>query len=204
MDEWKIKDELKPKGIKGISDQQIEYHFETHYKGYVKKLNEIWQKLASSDRGAANQNYSDFRALKLEETFNYDGSLLHELYFANISSTSNQIPSTIKEAIEKDFGSYENWLADFKAVGTAFRGWALTIFDLNTGKIRNIGCDVHNSNGIWNAIVLLAMDVYEHAYYTDYGPKRAPYIDSFISAINWNEVERRFIAAKKAYEALGE
>jgi len=202
MEEWKIKDELKPKGIKGISDQQIEYHFESHYKGYVKKLNEIWQKLDSSDRAAANQNYSDFRALKLEETFNYNGSLLHELYFANIFGSGSQISQAVKQDIEHDFGSYEKWLEDFKAVGMAFRGWSLMVFDLNTGKIRNIGVDIHNSNGIWNAVVLLAMDVYEHAYYTDYGPKRAPYIESFINAINWKEVERRLNAAKKAYNAL--
>jgi hypothetical protein len=64
------RDDLKPEGLKGISNQQIEYHFETHYKGYVNKLNEVWDKLQTADRSKANQNYSDYRALKVEESFN--------------------------------------------------------------------------------------------------------------------------------------
>jgi Fe-Mn family superoxide dismutase len=199
-EKWEAKDKLKPKGLDGISDQQIEYHFETHYKGYVNKLNEIWEKLTSADRTKANQNYSEFRELKLEETFNFDGSLLHELYFDNLSNGHGQIPEDLKKHLEKDFGSYEKWVEDFKATGVAFRGWSLLVYDLNTGKLRNIGADVHNTNGIWNAIVLMALDVYEHAYYTDYGPKRAPYLDAFMKNVNWPAVSKRYEKAKKIYE----
>ena len=199
-EKWEKKTTLKPKGLNGISDQQIEYHFETHYNGYVTKLNEIWEKMQTVDRSKANQNYSEFRELKLEETFNYDGSLLHELYFENLHSGSSSAPESFKSQVAKDFGSYEKWLEDFKATGIAFRGWSLLVFDLNTGKLRNIGADVHNTNGIWNAIVILSLDVYEHAYYTDYGPKRAPYLDAFMKNVNWSEVEKRLQKAQKAYE----
>ena len=199
-EKWEKKTTLKPKGLDGISDQQIEYHFETHYNGYVTKLNEIWEKMQTVDRSKANQNYSEFRELKLEETFNYDGSLLHELYFENLHSGSSSAPKSFKSQVAKDFGSYEKWLEDFKATGVAFRGWSLLVFDLNTGKLRNIGADVHNTNGIWNAIVILSLDVYEHAYYTDYGPKRAPYLDAFMKNVNWSEVEKRLQKAQKAYE----
>ncbi|MEM0158714.1 MAG: Fe-Mn family superoxide dismutase [Thermoplasmataceae archaeon] len=199
---WQEKNSLKPKGLDGISDQQIEYHFETHYKGYVKKLNEIWEKLPSADRSKANQNYSEFRELKLEETFNYDGALLHELYFEGLQNAKANVPENFRKAVEKDFGSYEKWVEDFKAVGTAFRGWSICVFDLNTGKIRNIGADAHNSNAIWNAVVLLALDVYEHAYYTDYGPKRAPYLDAFMKNVKWSAVESRLSKALKMYEVF--
>jgi len=197
---WQIKDKLKPSGLDGISDKQIDYHFETHYKGYVNKLNEIWEKLPNADRSKANQNYSEFRELKLEETFNYDGSLLHEIYFSNLSKDHVPVPETFKKQVEKDFGSYEKWVEDFKATGIAFRGWSLCVYDLNTGRLRNIGADVHNTNGIWNAIVVLALDVYEHAYYTDYGPKRAPYLDAFLKNVKWQDVEQRLEKAKKMYE----
>ncbi len=201
-EKWEKKSALKPKGLDGISDQQIEYHFETHYSGYVTKLNEIWEKMQTVDRSKANQNYSEFRELKLEETFNYDGSLLHELYFGNLHSGSSQVPESFKSQVAKDFGSYEKWLEDFKATGIAFRGWSLLVFDLNTGKLRNVGADVHNTNGIWNAIVILSLDVYEHAYYSDYGPKRAPYLDAFMKNVNWHEVEKRLEKANKAYLAF--
>ncbi|WMT45484.1 MAG: Fe-Mn family superoxide dismutase [Cuniculiplasma divulgatum] len=197
---WQIKDKLKPSGLDGISDKQIDYHFETHYKGYVNKLNEIWEKLPNADRSKANQNYSEFRELKLEETFNFDGSLLHETYFANLAKEHAPVSESFKKQVEKDFGSYEKWVEDFKATGVAFRGWSLCVFDLNTGKLRNVGADVHNTNGIWNAILVLALDVYEHAYYTDYGPKRAPYLDAFLKNVKWSDVEQRLEKAKKMYE----
>lgn len=201
-EKWNGKDGLKPKDLDGISNQQIDYHFETHYKGYVNKLNEIWEKLLSTDRSKANQNYSEFRELKLEETFNYDGALLHELYFGNLQKGHEKVPESFKKAVEKDFGSYEKWAEDFKATGIAFRGWSLLVFDLNTGKLRNIGADVHNTNGIWNALVVLSLDVYEHAYYTDYGPKRAGYLDAFMKNVNWKLVEERLAKAQKVYEVF--
>ncbi len=201
-DKWNTKDSVKPKDLEGISNQQIEYHFETHYKGYVNKLNEIWEKLPNADRSKANQNYSEFRELKTEETFNYDGALLHEYYFQGLHKEESKVPESVKKEIEASFGSYEKWVEDFKATGVAFRGWSLLVFDLNTGKLRNIGADAHNNNGIWNAILILALDVYEHAYYTDYGPKRAPYLDAFMKNVSWKHVEGRLSKAKKMYEVF--
>ncbi|MCL5804270.1 MAG: superoxide dismutase [Candidatus Thermoplasmatota archaeon] len=201
-EKWNIKENLKSKDLDGISNQQIEYHFETHYKGYVNKLNEIWEKLPSVDRSKANQNYSEFRELKNEETFNYDGSLLHEYYFQGLHKEESKVPESVKKEIEASFGTYEKWVEDFKATGVAFRGWSLLVFDLNTGKLRNIGADAHNTNGIWNAILILALDVYEHAYYTDYGPKRAPYLDAFMKNVSWKHVEERLNKAKKMYEVF--
>ncbi|MCI2412989.1 MAG: superoxide dismutase [Candidatus Thermoplasmatota archaeon] len=203
VEKWEKKNQFKPKGLDGISDQQIEYHFETHYNGYVTKLNEIWEKLPNADRSKANQNYSEFRELKLEETFNYDGSLLHEIYFESLKKDGlKNLSEELKKKISEDFGSYEKWVEDFKATGTAFRGWALLVYDLNTGKLRNIGADVHNTNGIWNAIVVMALDVYEHAYYVDYGAKRAPYLDAFMKNVDWASVNKRFEKAHKAYLAF--
>jgi Fe-Mn family superoxide dismutase len=199
-DKWNPKDNVKPKDLEGISNQQIDYHFETHYKGYVNKLNEIWEKLPNADRSKANQNYSEFRELKNEETFNYDGALLHEYYFQALHKAGSSAPESVKKEIEASFGSYEKWVEDFKATGIAFRGWSLLVFDLNTGKLRNIGTDAHNNNGIWNAVLILALDVYEHAYYTDYGPKRAPYLDAFMKNVSWKHVEERLNKAKKMYE----
>ena len=201
-EKWNIKENLKSKDLDGISNQQIEYHFETHYKGYVNKLNEIWEKLPSVDRSKANQNYSEFRELKNEETFNYDGSLLHEYYFQGLHKEDPKVPESVKKEIEASFGTYEKWVEDFKATGIAFRGWSLLVFDLNTGKLRNIGADAHNTNGIWNAILILALDVYEHAYYTDYGPKRGPYLDAFMKNVSWKHVEERLGKAKKMYEVF--
>jgi len=197
------KTELKPLGLKGISDQQLEYHFETHYRGYVAKLNEVWEKLQTVDRSKANQNFSDYRALKVEESFNLMGVVLHELYFENIKDGMGTKPSAkLMEQIGKNFGSFEKWKEDFKACGIALRGWAVLVYDLSTGRLINNGLDAHNMYGFLNVIPLLVLDVYEHAYYTDQGPKRPLYIDAFFENINWNVVNKRLERALQTQKAF--
>ena len=192
MEKIEPREELKPTGLIGISDKQIDFHFNTHYKGYVNKLNEILEKLETVDRSKANQNYSEYRALKVEETFNHMGVVLHELYFENLKNGRGTKPGEkLTEMINKNFGSMEKWKEDFKACGTAHRGWALLVFDLSTGRLINNGLDAHNVYNLSNAIPLLVLDVYEHAYYVDYGPKRAPYLDAFLENVNWEVVNRR-------------
>lgn len=193
------REELKPKGLKGISDQQLTYHFDTHYKGYVAKINEIWEKMQTVDRSKANQNFSDYRALKVEESFNWMGVVLHEHYFENIKDGKGTAPGAkLMEHINRNFGSFDKWKEDFKACGIALRGWAVLVYDLTSGKLINNGLDAHNVYSLLNAIPLLVLDVYEHAYYTDQGPKRPPYIDAFFENVNWNVVNKRFDAALKA------
>ncbi len=194
------KDQLKPRGLTGISDQQLDYHFETHYKGYVAKVNEVWEKLQTVDRSKANQNFSDYRALKVEESFNYMGVVLHELYFENLKDGSGTKPrAKLMEHIEKDFGSFEKWREDFKACGLALRGWAVLVYDLTNGKLINNGLDAHNMYGFLNTVPLLVLDVYEHAYYFDQGPKRAPYIEAFLNNVNWNAVNERLEKAIRTH-----
>ncbi len=192
------KDQFKPKGLKGISDQQIEFHFETHYKGYVAKMNEILEKLETVDRSKANQNFSDYRALKVEESFNWMGVVLHELYFENIKDGAGTSPGAkLNQIIKDNFGSFDKWKEDFKACGIALRGWAVLVYDLSSRRLVNNGLDAHNVYGFLNSIPLLVLDVYEHAYYTDQGPKRPPYIDRFFENVNWSVVNRRLDAALK-------
>jgi Fe-Mn family superoxide dismutase len=197
------KDGLKPKNLKGISDQQIEYHFEIHYKGYVNKINEIWERLETVDRNKANQNYSEYRAMKVEESFNWMGVVLHELYFENIKDGAGTKPSSrFLEQIQKNFGSFEKWKEDFKACGMALRGWTVLAYDLSSGRLINNGLDAHNMYGFIYSVPLLVLDVYEHAYYTDQGPRRPSYIDAFFENINWSVVDKRLEKAIQAYQSL--
>ncbi len=199
----KPKDNVKPKGLKGISDNQIEPHFEKHYKGYVKAVNEIWQKLESeADLETANQNMSKFRALKVEESWNYMGTVLHEMYFENLKANSGKLSLALKGEIEKTFGSWEKFKQTFVATGTALRGWAVLVLDLSSGRLMINGLDAHNVYGFLNTIPILVLDVYEHAYYIDQGPARGKYIDAFFENINWEIVNKRYEKAKKAYSAV--
>lgn len=181
-----------------LSERQLSEHHDVLYAGYVNKLNEIEEKLPGADKGKANATFSDFRALKKEEVFAQNGILLHELYFENIAPKNNgedeEANLSIRQAIEKDFGSFSVWQEDFLACGMSSRGWVILGFNPADGQLHNYIADVHDVGGVWNAKPLLVLDVYEHAYFIDYGTKKKDYINAFIKNINWDIVEKRFKA----------
>lgn len=183
--------EAKPlpyRELKGLSERQLMEHHDVLYVGYVNKLAEIRDKLMKTSRTDANATYSEIRALKHEESFALDAVKLHEAYFASLGGAGGSPDGNARKLIDEDFGSFEKWLEDFKAAGIAARGWVILAFDLDDDMVHNYSCDVHNQGGIWNAIPLLVLDVYEHAYFIDYGTNRKAYVDAFTQNINWEYV----------------
>jgi superoxide dismutase, Fe-Mn family len=176
-------------GVAGMSAKLMGEHYKL-YEGYVKKANEILEKLKSVDRSTANAVYSDLRALKLGYSFALDAIKAHELYFQNISGKGGQPSGWLGSQIEKSFGSYDDWMADMKATGIAARGWVWFAFDWQTGQLFNFLGDAHDAFPIWHATPLVALDVYEHAYMIDYGVARADYIDAFFKNLDWDSVEK--------------
>ena len=180
--------------LRGISENQIRQHF-TLYEGYVNKANEIWGRLETVDKTIANQTFSEFRELKVELSFAWDGVKLHELYFDNLGGAGGDPPDEVRRVLEDSYGSYDRWLQDFKASGISARGWVISAYDYKLGKIFNYISDAHNLYGIWSAEPMLVLDTYEHAYMIDYGVKRPPYIDAFVNNIDWETVAKRLAAA---------
>ncbi|WP_051276283.1 superoxide dismutase [Desulfovirgula thermocuniculi] len=177
--------------LRGISSYNMQEHYKL-YQGYVNKTNEIRTLLKATERAAANATYSPFRELKVEESYAYNGVKLHELYFGNLGGAGGHPPRALQEAMVNSFGSLEAWEEDFKACGLAARGWAVLAFDPDDGLLHNYTLDAHNVGLILNMKPLLVMDVYEHAYYMDYGTDRRGYIEAFWQNINWDAVLMRF------------
>lgn len=183
---------LKYTELDGLSEKQLKEHHDVLYAGYVKKIGEIEEKLKTVDVSSANATYSDLRELKMEETFALNGVKLHEGYFDNMSKGGNgNVFGKILEMVHRDFGSYENWEKEFRALGLSARGWVVLCYDLEEKKLKNVICDSHNQGGLWNAITILIMDVYEHAYFIDYATARKTYIDAFFKNIDWQFIDHR-------------
>ena len=176
--------------LKGISEQLTKWHHDTHYAGYVNKRNEIEEKLKTIDKSKANANYSEYGELKRRETFNASGQLLHELYWDVLGGDGTPVEGKLLGKISEDFGSFEVWKADIIACAKASTGWAILCLD--EGKLRNFLCDSHNQGAVWSATALLAVDVFEHAYYHDYGPDKAKYIEAYLSNVDWKKVDGHF------------
>ncbi len=177
--------------INGLSPNQIKQH-KTLYAGYVKSRNEIAQSLATADRLTANsRTYSQFRALKVAETYAVNGSILHELYFENLATQPMAMGPLTKQLILESFGTLEAFKQDFMASGNSARGWVLTCYSLDDKRVHNFVLEEHNQHVPVLALPLLVLDVYEHAYMIDFGIQRPPYLKVFWDAINWDIVEER-------------
>ena len=187
-------EEIAPRALKpalleldGISRAAVEAHYKL-YQGYVAKRNEILGRLADAELDAANQTYSDFRALKVDLTFAIGGIKNHEIYFDHLGGDGGDPQGAIRDLIVRDFGSVDAWRADLKATGMAARGWAWTAYDWDEGRLFNYLGDAQNTFPVWNASPLVALDVYEHAYFLDYQTDRASYIDAFFANLDWSVV----------------
>jgi len=175
--------------LSGISARTMEEHYEL-YKGYVAKTNEIQEKLYSVDRSTANQVYSDLRALRVELSFATGGVKNHETYFGHLGGKGGTPAGRVMEMIRRDYPSYDAWLADFKASGLAARGWVWLAYDHDWHTLTTVIGDAQNTFPLWNATPILALDVYEHAYWIDYGRARAKYIEAFFNNLDWSVVEQ--------------
>ncbi len=182
---------LKYKELPGISEKQLSEHHDVLYAGYVKKYNEIVEKLKTAELEGANGTYSELRELQLEKSFALNGVKLHELYFENMTPESQGINGEVKEMIESKWGSVEAWADQFAAMGLASRGWVVLGWDADQNELDSYLCDVHNQGGIWHTTPVLVMDVYEHAYFLDYATTRKDYISAFMKIIDWDVVNKR-------------
>jgi superoxide dismutase, Fe-Mn family len=198
IDLYKVKTQLKPKNLKGISQNQIDQHWSL-YEGYVSQVNQLDNELKKlREQGKGNsQNYADRRR---RYGFEYNGMILHELYFENMANIKQEtISKDLKKQLEKTFGSLEKWRQDFKNCGTTRGiGWVILYLDPQNKNLINAFIDDHEIGTISNFKPLLVMDVWEHAYMVDHNVKGRPdYIDSFFNNINWPIVNQRFKNAQK-------
>ena len=178
--------------IPWLTTEQVAEHL-TLYQGYVSKRNEIAKTLNSIDTTKpTSTTYSEFRSLKVAETFAVNGDILHRLYFENISAKKPlKLGSQMMELILEAFGSLDAYKNDLNECGLSARGWVITAYSLDDNRIHNFTLDAHNQTVPVLVMPLLVLDVYEHAYFIDFGTKRASYIQLFENNINWDVVEDR-------------
>jgi Fe-Mn family superoxide dismutase len=161
------------------------------YEGYVNKANETREKLATIDPSKGNATYSEVRALKRGESFALNGAKLHELYFEQLGGSGKPSGGLLK-VIQQQYQSYEKFLSEFKGAGLSARGWAVLAYDTREEELFIYVTDDQHNGHVIQSIPILPMDVFEHAYYIDYGTNRAGYIDAFLNNLDWNVINARY------------
>ncbi|MCS6873924.1 MAG: superoxide dismutase [Pyrinomonadaceae bacterium] len=195
---WNLSD------LNGISNRTLEIHFKL-YEGYVTNTNLLNEKIAEliKDGNLDPTKTAAFSELKRRFGFEYNGMVLHEYYFDNLTKDGSGDPSkdsAFYKAAEASFGSYETWKADFINVGKMRGvGWAICYQDPVTGTLSNHWINMHETGNVAGYKPILVMDVWEHAFILDYVPADRPkYIEAFFSNINWEAVNSRLIATETA------
>jgi Fe-Mn family superoxide dismutase len=178
-------------GMEGFSETLLRNHF-TLYQGYVTNTNKLADSLAAmlKEEKVGTPEYAE---LKRRMGFEFDGMRLHEYYFENLGGkTPLDKSAKFARKVADAFGSYDVWEQDFRATG-AMRGigWVVLYQDNVTGWLFNQWINEHEVGHFAGCHPILVMDVFEHAFITDYGLKRADYIGVFFKNINWNVVESR-------------
>ncbi len=195
--EYKTQDFSHLIGTPGFSDELLNNHFKL-YEGYVVNTNKLIEKIIELDKKDEHDSPC-FAELKRRLGWEWNGMRLHELYFGNLTKGSNSfnIESTIGKKITEQFGAFEVWDKYMRASG-ALRGvgWVVLYYDTLGDMVFSSWINEHDVGHPTGCTPLLVMDVFEHAYLTDYGLARADYIDAFMKAVDWEVVNKRFEAVK--------
>ncbi len=185
--------------LKGISDHTLELHFKL-YEGYVKETNRLNEKISEilHDGKIDQEEMPAYAELTRRLGFEYNGMVLHEYYFGNLSKNGRSDAahdSVFYQAATLSFGSYDTWKADFVGVGKMRGvGWAICYKNPANDRLSNHWISLHEIGNIAGFTPVLVMDVWEHAFLLDYPPaERTKYIDAFFANVNWKAVEERVL-----------
>lgn len=176
--------------LKGITTKNIEEHLKL-YAGYVKNTNLILEKVAELKKDAEKNAY-----LLSEVTrrfgFEYNGMRNHEVYFSSLEGGSATLSDgPLMKMIVETWGSYEAWLAEFKAIAlTRGIGWAMLYYDRKENRLLHAWVDEQHLGQLQDCTLILALDMWEHSYVADYQPSgKKNYVEDFFANLNWEVVE---------------
>lgn len=178
-----------------ISAQTLSFHHGKHHQTYVTNLNNLIQGTDLEQKSLEDIIQSAAKNPQQVGIFNNAAQVWNHTFFWNCMKPQGggQPTGSLKLAIEKAFGSYEAFAAEFKqAAITQFgSGWAWLVIEKGTLRILKTGnADLPMIHG---AKALLTCDVWEHAYYLDYQNRRADYVDMFLNhLVNWDFATRLF------------
>lgn len=192
-------DKFSPKNfdiptLEGISAKNIEEHLKL-YRGYVTNANLILNKI-NEYASDSEKNAFVLGELQRRFSFEFDGMRNHEYYFHSLELRATHLlnDSSLKTAIEKEWGSFDAWLARFKAIAmTRGVGWAMLYYDKKTGHLLNQWVEEQHLGHLTGLSPILALDMWEHAYVYDYPTsEKKKYVEAFFANLNWNVIEENF------------
>ena len=189
-----------------ISEEQLKLHHDKHHQKYVNDANKL---LTNIDEAMKTDTTLDYwisygyvKALTKELAFNIGGHMLHTTFWENMAPAGKggggQPGGAIADVINKEFGSFDAFKKIFSAAATSTEGsgWAALAMHPCIGRPIIVQIEKHNVNVIPNFQILMALDVWEHAYYIDYKNERPKFVEAFWNVVNWDKVNKNLALIK--------
>ncbi|WP_188205945.1 superoxide dismutase [Alkalibacillus aidingensis] len=186
-----------------ISGRIMRLHHQDHHQSYVDGLNKAEKEMQKA------RKKNDFDLIKhweREAAFNGAGHYLHTIFWNVMSPDGGGEPGgELLDEFNQSFGSFDAFKNHFTEAANHVEGvgWAILVWAPRSHRLEILQAEKHQNLSQWDVIPLLVLDVWEHAYYLQYENKRGDYVDNWWNVVNWDEVEKRYLAAKdvkwKAY-----
>ncbi|WP_099333218.1 superoxide dismutase [Actinomyces minihominis] len=185
-----------------ISAEIMELHHSKHHQAYVDGANAALAALEAA------REAGDMAAVNMYEknlAFHLGGHSNHSVFWKNMAPNAGGDPKgELAAAIDENFGSLEKFKKQFTAaaMGLQGSGWAVLAFDTISGRLVTFQLYDQQGNVPVGTVPLLMLDMWEHAFYLDYKNVKGSYVDAWWNVVNWDDVARRYEAAKTAYATL--
>ena len=181
--------------LNGLSKKQIDVHLAL-YEGYVKHTNLIMEKISQYKERDAEGNAYAIAELRRRLGFEFDGMRMHEYYFEQFEggATAPAGESALMSAVTEKYGGWDAFIAHIKEVtGTRGIGWVIVYADPRANTLHTAFVGDHEIGQLAGLPILLAVDLWEHAYMVDYVPaEKKTYVEAFLDNVNWTVIEERF------------
>ncbi len=181
-----------------IDAKTMEIHHTKHHQTYVDKLNAALSGHDSLAELTVNELISDLTRVPEEirtAVRNHGGGHSNHSFFWTLLKTDVPLGGAVLEAIERDFGSFEDFKSEFSTKATLLFGSGWTWLTADQGKLSIVTTPNQDSPVSAGKTLVLGLDVWEHAYYLKYQNRRPEYINAFFDIINWEKVNSLFLAA---------
>lgn len=179
-----------------IDEATMRLHHDAHHQSYVDGLNNAENKLEEARKTG---NFELVKHWERELAFHGAGHYLHTIFWSIMNPKGGGAPTgELAQQINQDFGSFERFKKHFTEAADKVEGsgWAILVWSPRSHRLEILQAEKHQNLSQWDVVPLLALDVWEHAYYLKYQNKRADYIRNWWNVVYWPEVAERFRHAR--------
>ena len=180
-----------------LSEETLHLHHDKHHAAYIAGWNAAEEKVQAALRSG---DFAAAKSLAKEQAFHGSGAILHSIFWTNMKPGGGGEPAgELAEAIKKSFGAFEAFKGLFLATTNAVEGsgWGILAYRKADDALVILQAEKHENLTQWGVVPLLALDVWEHAYYLQYQNKRPDWTKTFMdNLINWDDVAKRLASPR--------